>query len=164
MFLFNTMGYYFVFRINQSFIRSEVKGIIKSGCLEANYTLLKIVKPGSNPDFKKTETDEFTYLGRMYDVVREWTKNDTTFYYCINDKQEDQLITGFQTIQKFAPGTGSSEKAKHTYALLYHVITVALLNERIVPVPKQPVTFRFCEYTCQPNTSCGAPEAPPPKG
>lgn len=163
LFLFNTMGYFFVFRINQSFIRSEVKGIIKAGCLKANYTLLKISNPKSNPDFKKTEKDEFLYLGRMYDIVREWTKDDTTYFYCINDKQEEQLIAGFQSIQKFVPGTGSSDKAKHTLAILYHVITIALLNELTVPVQKQPVDFKFCEYTYQPHSSCQTPISPPPK-
>jgi hypothetical protein len=163
LFLFNTMGYFFVFRINQSYIRNEVKEIIKSGNLKANYTLLKIANPASNPDFKKTETDEFVYFGRMYDVVSERSKGDTTYFYCINDKQEEELIAGFQSIQKYSPGTGSSEKARHTYALLYHVITIALVDDPAVSVPKQPATFKFCEFEDQHSSTYQPPVSPPPK-
>jgi hypothetical protein len=163
LFLFNTMGYFFVFRINQSFIRSEVRQIIKSGIFKENYTLLKIANPPSNPDFRRTDKDEFVYRGRMYDIVSERTAGDTTYFYCINDKQEENLIAGFREIQKYSPGTGSSEKSRHAHALLYHVITIALLNTPEVSVPKAPETFNFCEFTISFNSTSQTPVSPPPR-
>lgn len=44
---------------------------------------------------------EFEYAGEMYDIVEQFTKNDTTYFYCWWDKEEtalnrqlDNLIAG----------------------------------------------------------------------
>jgi len=37
---------------------------------------------------------EFRYRGNLYDIVRTGQSGDTTFYYCINDVQEERLFAG----------------------------------------------------------------------
>lgn len=34
---------------------------------------------------------EFWYNGNLFDLVKQKTFNDTVYYYCINDKQEEKL-------------------------------------------------------------------------
>ncbi len=143
LFLFNTMGYYFVFKVNQSIIQSEIRGIINSGNHKEMCVLVKIERPENNPNFKQLDHHEFSYYGRLYDVISESVKGNTTWYYCINDTQEERLIAGFEKIQNLNPGFGSSGKAKNNQALLYHLITIALIKEPIVFNYPQPLKVIF---------------------
>ncbi|MEO6130495.1 MAG: hypothetical protein ABIQ02_01515 [Saprospiraceae bacterium] len=38
---------------------------------------------------------EFRFHGDLYDIVCMDTKNDTAFYYCINDQKEEKIINEF---------------------------------------------------------------------
>jgi hypothetical protein len=163
IFLFNTMGYYFVFKVNQSIIQFQIRGIINSGFHNEMCILVKIDRPESNPNFKKTDLHEFSYCGRLYDIVSESVKGNTTWYYCINDKLEERLIAGFEKIQNLNLGLGSSDKTKQTQALLYHLITIALLKESIVFNYPQPLEVVF-GYTQQHLlTPFHIPVSPPPE-
>lgn len=56
--------------------------------------LLKIplsIEHDPGETFVRTEAWEFRYCGRMYDIVRQETHADTTWYYCVFDKQETEL-------------------------------------------------------------------------
>ena len=163
IFLFNTMGYYFVFKVNQSILRFEIRGMINSGFHKEMCILVKIDRPESNPDFKKLDHNEFSYCGRLYDIVSESVKGNTTWYYCINDKQEERLIAGFEKIQNLNLGPGSSGKAKQTQALLYHLITIALLKEPIVFTYPQPLEVVFGYNQRHPFTPFLIPFSPPPE-
>jgi len=157
------MGYYFVFKVNQSIIQSEIKGIINSGFHKEMVVLVKIDCPDSNPNFKKTDLHEFSYCGQLYDIVSESVKGKTTWYYCINDKQEERLITGFEKIQTLDPGLSSSGKSKQSHALLYHLITIALIREPIVLAYPQPLNVLFGYNQRHLLTPLNIPVSPPPK-
>jgi len=163
IFLFNTMGYYFVFKVNQSMIRSEIRGMINSGFHKEMCILIKIDRPDSNPNFKKTDLHEFSYCGRLYDIVSESVKGNMIWYYCINDKQEERLIAGFEKIQNLNLVPGSSGKAKQTQALLYHLIKIALIKEPIIFDYPQPVEVVFGYNQCHPLTPIHIPLSPPPE-
>jgi hypothetical protein len=163
IFLFNTMGYYFVFKVNQSILRCEIRGMINSGFHKEMCILVKIDCPDSNPNFKKLDHHEFSYCGRLYDIVSESVKGNTTWYYCINDKQEERLIAGFEKIQNLNLGVGSSGKAKQSQALLYHLITIALIKEPIVLAYPQPLKVVFGYNHLHLLTPLNIPVSPPPE-
>lgn len=163
IFLFNTMGYYFVFKVNQSIIRFEIRGMINSGFHKEMCTLIKIDHPDSNPNFKKTDLHEFSYCGRLYDIVSESVNGSMTWYYCFNDKQEEKLIAGFEKIQNLDPGVGSSGKAKQTQAILYHLIKIALVKDPIIFDYPQPVEVVFGYNQCHLLTPIHIPLSPPPE-
>lgn len=163
IFLFNTMGYWFVFKVNQSIIQSGIRGIIKSGVHQELCVLVKIDRPDSNPDFKKVDQHEFSYCGRLYDIVSESVNGNTTWYYCINDKQEERLIAGFQKIQDLNPGIGSPGKTKQTQAILYLLITMALIKEPVVLTYPQPLNVVFGYHQNHPFTPFHIPISPPPE-
>jgi hypothetical protein len=163
IFLFNTMGYYFVFKVNQTIIRREIRGIISSGYHKDLCLLVKVDHPCSNPDFKLLDHREFTYRGRLYDIVSETVRGDAVWYYCINDRQEEKLIAGFEKIQDLSPGSGAASKAKNTYALLYHLITIALIREPIIITHPQPLEVVFGDRRDHPVTPYTSPFSPPPE-
>lgn len=163
IFLFNTMGYYFVFKVNQSMIRSDIRAMIYSEFHKEMFILIRIDSPDSNPNFKKLDHDEFSYCGKLYDIVSESVKGNTTWYYCINDQQEERLITGFEKIQSFTYAFGSPDKIKHTLALLHNLITFALVNDPTDTIKSKPVDFIFCKYSNHPVNRVQSPVPPPPE-
>jgi hypothetical protein len=163
IFLFNTMGYWFVFKVNQSVIQSVMRGIINSGFHKEMYVLIKIDHPESNPDFKMLDHDEFTYCGRLYDIVSESSHGTTTWYYCINDKKEQRLIAGFEKIQTYTSDRGYPGKIKHTLALLHNLIILALVNHSLDLVKPDPSEITLCQYSDHTITTIQIPLSPPPE-
>lgn len=93
IFLFNTVGFFFVFKIEQSIVKSEVQLKIKSGFdpseLEAvtinknNLAAVQWLKPGK----------EMRYHGQLYDIVKSTETSSTITFYCIDDTKEKALFS-----------------------------------------------------------------------
>ena len=95
LFLYNSVGYLIAFKGLQYGIKKEIKTKIKGKLDDKELVLIKYP---SHPDrqqkklFHWKEENEFAYNGNMYDVVRQYTVNDTIYYYCINDTKENELF------------------------------------------------------------------------
>ena len=126
------MGYYIVFKATQFAIKKEIKNIIKHGVPDKNLSLIKV----SVDDAKKQaemewlEDHEFRYQGQMYDVVRSYTSNDTSYFYCINDKQEEHLFSALDKhIGQHSKKTdANSSKALNIYK---NIIRDFVINTKI---------------------------------
>ncbi len=94
--LLQAAGYLFVFEIQKLAIRREIKQQIKAGVPEDELVLLKFVAEKSDPAFQRVHEREFRYAGKMYDVVRQESRGDTTWYYCIADEKETQLFANLE--------------------------------------------------------------------
>jgi hypothetical protein len=104
VFLFNISGYYFVFKILQNNIRKEMKTLIKSTISEDETETIiisdsEMLSPSSS--FKFLKKNEFTYKGKLYDIVHRKKENGINTFYCINDKQEEKLFSGLHEFIKF---------------------------------------------------------------
>lgn len=99
--IYLTSGYFVVFKLQQFHIKREVKQRLKAGVPESRLTLVKIPveweKSGSS-QFQRIHAGEFRYHGEMYDIVRSEAKGDTTFYYCIHDKEETKLFANLDKL------------------------------------------------------------------
>ena len=88
-------GTYLFFKSQQYKIRKEIKRKIKNGVKNEDLVLLKIPKVMEefpNNDFQRIHSKEFRYKGEMYDIVEQETFADTTYYWCIWDKEETALF------------------------------------------------------------------------
>jgi hypothetical protein len=97
IFLFNSIGYFVVFKCVQFNIKTDIKNTIKSRLDLKDLILIKIPGKSGNSDNKLIrwkEENEFWFEGSLYDVARQEIKGDTIYYYCINDSRETQLFTG----------------------------------------------------------------------
>jgi hypothetical protein len=95
VFLYNVGGYFLWFKMEQSHIQSEIRNEIQNGLNKDFLTVINV----SAKDISAIEWidngKEFLYHGEMYDVVNIRSDKKTIQYECINDKNEEQLITDF---------------------------------------------------------------------
>lgn len=109
--LFQSVGYIGMFQVWQIKIKREIKFIILKGIKNEELTLLKIplkFHTRNNPDFQFEETDEFSYYGEMYDIVRKEHHADTIWYYCLQDRDETLLISSINILIEKQLGQNSS--------------------------------------------------------
>ncbi len=98
--LLQAAGYLFVFEIQKHEIRREIKQQIKAGVPETELVLLKILERKPDLTFQHVDKHEFRYDGKMYDVVRQESHGDTTWYYCLADEKETQLFAHLEELVK----------------------------------------------------------------
>lgn len=92
IFLFNIVGYFIAFKVVQHQVRSEVKTAIKQTLTANQLTVIEIHKTEQNQLIWEEKNKEFYYKGELYDIVKTEEKTESITYYCINDKQEEQLF------------------------------------------------------------------------
>jgi len=163
VFLFNMMGYYFVFSYNQHLVRNEMKNLIEAGYFEGLSVVLKILNPSSDCDFRRVDKGEFEYKGMLYDIVSEKKEGNFTIFRCINDKNEEKLLAGFYGSFELSSGQNNPVKAKHALALLYHVIKLALVEKRWNLSPVVPKKISFLNPFLPLFSIFYPPDFPPPK-
>ena len=94
------MGFYLNFTLEQYSIKNAIKHKL-SGSLSKNQLTLIIITPGNSGEIKWIEKDkEIWYKGNMYDIFKINRGKDTTYYYCLNDIQEKNLMTHLDKLMK----------------------------------------------------------------
>jgi hypothetical protein len=162
LFLFNTLGYYFVFSYNQHLVRSEMKDQVKAGVFKGSTIILNISDPAFNTDFKRVEKGEFIYRGNLYDIISEKANGNFTTFYCIHDKNEERLLAGLYNYFERAIVQKNPEKVKHSLAMIYHVIKLALPQTLHIQPPRVFVKISFINPTCPLSSVFYLPLSPPP--
>jgi hypothetical protein len=97
VFLFNLAGYYIVFTVLQQSARNEMKAFIKKNPqldeLEKIVISDKEMNSASAIKFQD-DNNEIVFNDKLYDIVCETRDGENTIFYCINDKNEEQLFAG----------------------------------------------------------------------
>jgi hypothetical protein len=163
VFMFNIMGYYFVFSYNQYLVRREMKSQIRAGYFEESLFVLNIINPSLNPDFKRIDKGEFRYKGKLYDIISEKNSGNMTTFHCINDKNEEKLLAGFHHYFELASTQNNPAKARHAQALLYHVIKLALTESLLIKPPQKTIELSFIIPLYPLSSIFHSPASPPPK-
>ena len=95
IFLFNVGGYFFYFKFLQYKLQKEIKQEIRSGLKEDELLLIIVPINEKNQITWVKKNKEFLYQGEMYDIIKTKNQNQKTYYYCINDLREKNLIANF---------------------------------------------------------------------
>ena len=69
LFLANTIGCFIVFRYNQYLVQQEMVARIRNGAFHEKIVTLKIIHPEQDIEFCRIKDSEFSYYGKMYDMV-----------------------------------------------------------------------------------------------
>ncbi|OFY83859.1 MAG: hypothetical protein A3F72_07620 [Bacteroidetes bacterium RIFCSPLOWO2_12_FULL_35_15] len=93
IFLFNTVGFYFVFRAEQYLVKSEVQNKIKSGFDPSELEAVTINKDKLADVQWLKHGKEMFYNNQMYDIVKSTETSSTITFYCINDTKEKALLS-----------------------------------------------------------------------
>ncbi|MEI6124198.1 MAG: hypothetical protein WCQ95_11295 [Bacteroidota bacterium] len=129
----------------QIFVRSQIKQSIKNNLPDSQLILIKLTKTDiltAKNGYRKNNNTEFRLGGNLYDIVRQKTHADTTYYYCINDRKEEQLFAKLDSHIKRTTDQNTPQKQKTTN-LLKNIIKQALFNNKSA----EPFTQFICEYT-----------------
>ncbi|MGA3012527.1 MAG: hypothetical protein ABSD71_00690 [Bacteroidales bacterium] len=161
--LFNLCGYYFVFKCDQMYLKSEMKRMIKSGSFHGFNEEVIIVNPSSDPDFKMLDKDEISYHGKMYDVISSGTSGNSSIYTCINDTKEEQLIAHYDKYSTCISGMNLPERSKTSQAMLYHIIKQALVNKYSFQQPSNFSVILLSEPDSRVHSVTILPSYPPPR-
>lgn len=92
IFLFNTAGYYFAFKVVQWQTKVDMKTYIQSGQFNSQLTVISIDK-SELKDLERIDEKEIKYKNQFYDIVFSKQTCTSVIYYCINDKQEENLFS-----------------------------------------------------------------------
>lgn len=163
VFLFNTMGYYVVFKCSQYLVKRDMSEQLRTGMFHPDLVLLKIIHPEKNKAFRQMGAREFSWRGRMFDVVVTRKSGDTTLFYCLHDKKEERLIAGYRDYQRVADSQGSSKKQSPFRSLVQNLIIQALIQEQPSYTGRQATTFNFGRSQLSPVEGYLATPSPPPE-
>lgn len=139
---------------------------IKNGISDDELVLLKIpvsLEEHPTKDFKRIHAKEFQYKGNMYDVVKQKSKGDTTWYWCIWDKRETALLANLDKLVHRAMSHNSAqqdniEMLKKLLSSLY--FTKYTIQLALPVAQKSKTTVHIAEHTI---SSIASPPTPPPQ-
>ena len=142
---------YFCFKIRQYSIHQTIKTQIKKGVSESDLVLLKITKElegKTSKVFKKINSKEFRYKGEMYDIIRQKTQGDTTFYWCIWDKGETALLGALDELVEKALRNNPEQKkgSDHLNKYLSSLFFTKFSFEFLLPYTKMLAHSIFTEH------------------
>ena len=97
-------------------VKQSVKTKLSAYLPTAALSILKIAnssqKQTGSKDFQLIEEGEIRYCGNMYDVAYTELHNDTTYYYCIRDAEEELLFDGLNLAISFFISEDSDTQEK----------------------------------------------------
>ena len=100
LFVLYSFGYVCLYVQQKSQIHTEFFAGLSTGNSAGEIEIIKLKKT----DLKSSgyliwlEENEFSYHGRLYDIVKKIEKGDSVYYYCHNDKKEENLVKCFTTL------------------------------------------------------------------
>jgi hypothetical protein len=95
IFLFNTMGYFIVFKWAEYSVKTAMKTLIHS-VDKKDLTQLKISRSEVEGLEWHDSGKEVKYKGHMYDVASVSGSKEGIIIYCISDDDEDELAVGLE--------------------------------------------------------------------
>jgi hypothetical protein len=91
VFLFNSVGYFIVFKIVQSKIKHEMMSEIRNNLSDYNPAKLIFDAKTEKEISWKEEGKEFEYKDQRYDIIKKVRDGESLIIYCIEDKKESML-------------------------------------------------------------------------
>jgi hypothetical protein len=95
IFLFSSVGYFVAFRLSQQEIRKAMHAQTLYSRADDGLVCVSVSAQNTNKIvWSGEEGCEFSYEGKMYDVVRsEKMPDGSMHYFCLNDSREEELLS-----------------------------------------------------------------------
>lgn len=152
------MGYYFIYRLQLSQIKKEIKTEMLAQIPDSSLEVV-VLEEHIDAIQWKDDDKEFSLNDEMYDVVSVKKVNGKTLLYCINDKNEKQLLVNFIKGMKADASNGKSGKSNIKFQYTdFTVISLEKNNSNIIYV-----NHKFSGYNSVLCTTIKEINAPPPR-
>jgi hypothetical protein len=113
-------------------IRLAIRDKIAYQVKEGNYSINRLVKITfnakdlSNDPVWTKDGKEFCYRDEMYDVVKTVSDRDSVSYYCIKDKEENNLVETFVALLLNSIGNDKQNLNDHSKELSKYNVAVKM--------------------------------------
>ncbi|MBN8696885.1 MAG: hypothetical protein J0L87_10155 [Bacteroidetes bacterium] len=97
IFLFNSIGYYAVFKFSEYQIKKTAKRAVFANLDDSQYEIITINKNDLDKIEFKDDGKEIIYKDQLYDIGKKTETETEIVLYCINDKDEEALISSLKT-------------------------------------------------------------------
>ncbi len=163
IFLFNSVGYYIVFKISQSEIRKEVKTFIQLGIPEAQLTTIEISKAKFASINWEKKNKEFFYQGKLFDIVKKKELQNSIIFYCIDDKKEIELFADLDEHIDMFVASQNSKSNSSSKKLTNHVVKIYFSNFYSFRFHNPSTLFCFFQPTKNYLSEFSETKSPPPE-
>lgn len=114
LYIYNIAGYLALFAVMQQRARAEIKKSLKQSVPEHELHHFAFHTPSLDTGvypIQWIDDHEFRYNGSMYDIVRQLRVQDTTYFVCVNDIQEERLFAHLDShVQRHMGDSGQPGK------------------------------------------------------
>ncbi len=102
VFCYHWVGFWLTFKYRQYQIKMATwETIASKDALSLSLIKLSLREQQTNPHFRwEEEGREFVYYNQWYDIVKTVVKNDTTYFYCEHDIDEEIFVNSFKNNQQ----------------------------------------------------------------
>mgnify|MGYP001366550868 CR=1 FL=1 len=146
IFLFNIFGYYLTFQIIEAGYKKNFRLQILNNITSDNIEILVIPDNemhSKHTPFRWMESDEFKYYGKMYDVIKHEKQGTNNIFYCINDKNEEQLFVRFEDFIKHGE-TSNLPYQQKSRSIISTIIKDAVNNpQKLGSFPQKKFDYKF---------------------
>jgi len=150
------VGYYFIYTIHQHIIKEEIERELLAHIPESSLEVI-IAEQVADKIVWEEKNKEFSLDGILYDVARIETKEGKTFFYCINDKKEKQLL---DSLVKAVNKNHDNKQGRNNIKSL--IIDLLCMN-----IEEEPATFScpsaYSSFSVTLVSSFEEINSPPPK-
>jgi hypothetical protein len=141
IFLFNSVGYFVVFKTAEFELKSEIKIKIKQGLPTKELVTLTIPSKELKTIVWHDGGKEFSYKGKMYDVVKSEQIENAITYYCIDDSKETNLFANLDEHINANVITTNTGKQHPTKKLNDHVVKIYFCQKNTFYFQSHPTTI-----------------------
>ena len=157
-YLTHLLGYLVAFHVVQQEIRQEMKQLIMERVSDEECVIIALTN-AEKQEVQWEKENEFRYRGGLYDVIRTVTRNDTTYYSCINDIREEQLFASLEReVQRQTSTDVTHSKTTKNDGVRDHLPITRLMLDPIGS--ESSVNFFLAQHFPSPPSE---PPTPPPR-
>lgn len=114
IFLFNYMGYFIASKVALKEAKREMRFALRAGIIDEKLTvLITIPKKEMASVLFVDEGKEIIYKGELYDIINRTESKNAVTFKCINDKNEEQLLSNLEDHITSYVGTPASPKSSN---------------------------------------------------
>ncbi len=154
LFCLSQTGHYLIYGLQKWHNENMVREAILSGIPDR---YLEMIEYSSAIEWEE-EGKEFKLKGKFYDVVRIKKHDSKTFLYCLNDKNDEELLTNFIKTVKSSNEKGKNDKHSSKFHLTDQYIACLIAPALI----KYTVLHDYLSYEAELASNCLEVIIPPP--
>ena len=162
-FLFNAAGYLLIYSLLQSHLKEIAEENISTGRLVNKVLILAFSKTDINEvlsELRFLDKKEFSYKGKMYDVIKKECVNDSIYFYCLPDADEDELNLAFN--KNFDGDEQNSDKNSPRQNLLKNILQDGVLSDNPILMRQFSKTNYFTHKSITALSNIYEVVTPPP--